>query len=157
MVSVTALRECDIFRGFPAGALEGVAGLCQEQTYKAGALIIAEGEQASTLYVLLGGMVSLRICPREGHELTVGIIGSRGDTFGWSALVEPRRYTASAACLEDCQVLAIPGAQLLAYLEEHPETGFMVIRRLASIISSRLQETRSHLSSLMVPGHIERG
>lgn len=157
MVTAGALGESDIFKGLPAKTLHDLAGLCTEETYRTGESIIAEGAQASTLYVLLQGLVSLRISPAEGRELTVGLIGSRGETFGWSALVEPRRYTASAICLEDGKVIAIPGAQLLSYLEKEPEIGFLVTRRLAGIISSRLQETRYHLQSLMVPEKIERG
>ena len=157
MVTVQMLGECDIFRGLPSAAVEGLAELCREHTYSSGYTIVTEGEPADTLYVLVKGMVSLRLHPVEGRELTVGILSTGGDTFGWSALVEPRRYTASAVCLEDCRVLAIPGVELLSYLEKNPAIGFPVMRRLAGIISSRLQETRSHLQGLMVPGKIEGG
>lgn len=104
-------------------------------------------------------MVGLRIHAPGGQEFTVGTVGSSGETFGWSAVVEPRRYTASAVCLEDCRVLAIPAAGLLSYLGREPGVGFPVMRRLAGIVSSRLQETRSHLASVLTltPGVIERG
>jgi len=77
MVTVQMLGECDIFRGLPSAAVEGLAELCREHTYSSGYTIIGEGEPADRLYVLVKGMVSLRLHPVEGRELTVGILGDQ--------------------------------------------------------------------------------
>jgi CRP-like cAMP-binding protein len=84
-------------------------------------------------------------------------VDDQGETFGWSALIEPRRYTASAVCLGEVKVLAIDGAKLSKLLEEDLQLGFTVMKKVAEIISSRLRNTRSQLRSTQAEGLITHG
>jgi len=59
--------------------------------------------------------------------------------------------------MEDSKVLAIKGKDLLALLEESPAVGFVVMRRLTGIVSSRLRSTREQLISALAPGLISHG
>ncbi len=61
-----------------------------------------------------------------------------GLVFGWSALIEPRLYTASARCLKDSRVIEIDGDRLKGVLEKHPADGLRIMERLAGVIASRL-------------------
>ena len=87
----------------------------------------------------------------------VAAIKEKGRVFGWSSLVETRQYTSSAVCMEDSKVLTIKGKDLLALLEKMPAAGFVVMRRLAGIASSRLRSTREQLIATLVPGLISHG
>ena len=68
-----------------------------------------------------------------------------GRIFGWSALVRQRRFTASVRALEKARVIAIANADLNALFEEDSHIGFVVMKRLADVISSRLRRTRQQL------------
>lgn len=61
-----------------------------------------------------------------------------GRLLGWSALVEPNRYTATAECVKDSKVIKIDGGRLMRVLEKHPREGMTIMRRLAGVIATRL-------------------
>ena len=68
----------------------------------------------------------------------------KGEVFGWAALLEnqPRRI-ARATCLEPSQLLRIDGRQTLALLESDPASGYLVMRRLSSLIARYLASSGS--------------
>jgi CRP-like cAMP-binding protein len=158
MVSVQTLRDSDLLGELGDEKLEQIARLCREEVYPGRATIVQEDEEAPTLYILQDGLVTIRI-QSTVHEggLMVDAVNERGRTFGWSALIEPRRYTASAVCLGEVKVLAIDGADLMKLLEEDLQLGFTVMKKVAEIISWRLRNTRSQLRSAGAEGLITHG
>jgi CRP-like cAMP-binding protein len=77
--------------------------------------------------------------------LTVSVINQAHQSFGWSGIVSPYHFTASARCETDCRVLAIPGQKLFEILKEDPESGFHVMCKISEMISSRLRSSRQVL------------
>lgn len=159
MALVDDLRGSELFKDLSDEVLEKIASICQEETHNRGTTIFLEGAEAQNLYILKEGLVILRITPATNMERTIMVaaIKERGQVFGWSSLVEARQYTSTAVCMEDAKVLTIKGAELLALLEKMPAAGFLVMRRLASIASSRLRSTREQLIAALVPGLISHG
>lgn len=158
MAIVDILRNSELFRGLSDEVLKTIAGVCQEETYNRGTTIFSEREDAQKLFILEEGLVALRIQPAaQEKSIMVTAIKEQGQIFGWSSLVEPAQYTSSAVCMEDSKVLAITRKDLLTLLEESPAVGFMVMRRLAGIVSSRLRSTREQLISALAPGLISHG
>lgn len=158
MAMVDILRNSELFRGLSDEVLKRIASICSEETYRRGATIFSEGKDAERLFILEEGLVVLRIQPAaQEKSIMVTAIKEPGRIFGWSSLVEPAQYTASAVCMEDSKVLALKGKDLLALLEESPAVGLTVMRRLAGIVSSRLRSTREQLISALAPGLISHG
>ncbi len=83
-------------------------------------------------------------------EVTVHT-AEEGDVFGWSAVVEPHTYTASARCIEKTEDICIKGSDLTSLFEQNPRMGYIVMRNLSSAVSSRLTDTRQKLTTLMAP------
>ncbi len=83
-------------------------------------------------------------------DLVIEIIKKKGDLFGWSALVAPRRYTASAKALSKVTALQIRGQDLENYLRSRPHLGLLFWPKLASLIASRLEHMRSLLLETMI-------
>ncbi len=159
MALVNELKGSELFRDLSDEVLEKIAGICQEETFSRGTTIFSEEAEAQKLYILREGLVTLRITPAANMERTIMVaaIKERGRVFGWSSLVETKRYTSSAVCMEDSKVLTIKGEDLFTLLEEMPAAGFAVMRRLAGIASSRLRSTREQLIAALVPGLISHG
>jgi hypothetical protein len=65
----------------------------------------------------------------------------KGEIFGWSALVPPHRLTASARCQGKADVITINGKELLELLEKGGRSGYVVMKNLSALISSRLALT----------------
>jgi len=140
------LQASDLFTGLGDEMLSKIAKLCQTESYKAGAVIFAEGNPADKLYILDEGIVTIRIQPAPGGKnLVVQPIEKKAGVFGWSGLADPSIYTASAVCATDARVVVIDGDKLMALLEEFPSAGLVVMRRLVGIIGARLRRTREYL------------
>jgi len=140
------LRTGDLFAGLSDQILERIAACCRLQAYSAGTVLFSEGDPAPWLYILQEGIVIIRVQHASGGKsIVVQPIEKKSGVFGWSALVEPNTYTAEAVCTTNVKVIAIDGKKLMALLEEFPSVGLVVMRRLASIISSRLRRAWEHL------------
>ena len=82
---------------------------------------------------------------RGQGELVLNTLRQAGEIFGWSALVEGGRSTASAESLEESQVLSFRKKDLEALFYKDPALGYRFMKRLASLISRRLENTRTLL------------
>ncbi len=129
------ITEAEIFRGLGAGFMNELSEAARVRNLPADRLIFEEGKPADYLYLLARGGVTLYI-QQEGSVNF--ILDAPGSVFGWSALVEPNIYTASARTFRPCQVLAIERFSLERIMERHPREAYQVMKRLAGVVSQRL-------------------
>ncbi|PKN17586.1 MAG: hypothetical protein CVU71_16115 [Deltaproteobacteria bacterium HGW-Deltaproteobacteria-6] len=146
MVPITKLKEFAFFKGFSDVQLKKLAALAKEETYQAGTQLYANGDKARSLYLIQGGKVALFMDNYMGPgkppmQVTVDMI-TRGETMGWSAVVEPFIYTLSARCLEDAKLIAIDSLKLRGLMKKDNALGFKIMQSTAKVISTRLTHTR---------------
>jgi CRP-like cAMP-binding protein len=147
-MSVDALKSCSLFDGFSDAQLNTLAGLFEGETLAADDMVFAQDDPAVRLYVLLSGRVAIRFKPHDGDWLTVTEIAP-GGVFGWSAALGRRSYTSSAQCIESGQALSLRGADLRHLYETQPETGVVILERLAEVIAERLRSTHEQVVDLL--------
>ena len=151
MAIIDELKNSELFEGLEISHLEKVSPLCRGGSYKQGAIIFHEGDKAEELYILTNGQICLEIelrpVPDRPAIPTCLEVVSKGDCFGWSALVEPYTYTLSARCLSNCTVLAIKGDMLRKAMADDPILGYQVMTKFSQVIASRLMHTRLRLVS----------
>jgi toluene monooxygenase system ferredoxin subunit len=145
------LRDLPLFKGLAPNDLSLLADLFQVESYPVGAVIFGQGDAANNLFVLLNGKVDIRFKPHDGEVLTVTVI-ERGGVFGWSSALGRQVYTSCAACIEDSEVLRIEGSQLRQLIETHPQTGIVILDRLAAVIAERLSNTHATVKTLLKAG-----
>jgi len=145
MVTVDMLRRSKIFCDLEDKELEKIVPLCREKSYAEGALICTEGDEATTLHILKDGEVRLqyKICPQPDvcQNATI-LVDEPGYVACWSAVVKPRRLTASAHSMSNVKVIAIDGKGLNELMEQDSHIGFVVMKGLAEVISQRLKEAK---------------
>lgn len=143
VVSQSALIVSEIFAGISAETLAAISALAQKEEREAGSICYDFGDPAEDFYVLESGRVEFLI-GRDERVSPAGFMLRKGEIFGWAPLVEnhPRRI-ARATCLEPSKLLRIDGAKTLSLLEADPASGFIVMRRLASLIARYLAPFRS--------------
>jgi CRP-like cAMP-binding protein len=150
MITKEFLAEFDLFKGLPEPVLQELTGICEEISVKQDNLVFQEGDKADLLHLLVKGSIALRVNLTSRPEaVTVSIVSRSHQTLGWSGVVRPFHYTASAFCEEDSQLIAIPAQGFLAIMEKHPEAGYQVMLRIAEIISDRLRNSRQALLKTM--------
>jgi CRP-like cAMP-binding protein len=147
-MSIDALRSCVLFTGLSEKQLSDLAELVEGEHLQTGQIVFAQDDPADRLYVLLSGRVAIRFKPHDGETLTVTEI-RQGGVFGWSAALGRRSYTSSAVCLEAGEALGLRGADLRRLCETQPETGVVILERLAEVIAQRLRSTHEQVVELL--------
>jgi CRP-like cAMP-binding protein len=117
----------------------------------AGTLLFEQGEPAEYLYLVIEGQVSVRYKPEDGPELVVSRVRS-GGVVGWSAILGNRTYTSGAICTCQSQMLRVRGSELRSLCDHHPETGVIILERLAAVIAERLRNTHEEVFKLLKQG-----
>ena len=146
MATNLPLSEFPLFRNLPEELLDRIAARCEEATFLQGETVFREGENADKLHFLLEGDILLKVkLTSRPESLTVSAVSQCYESFGWSGIVPPYHYTASAVCEVDCKVLMISGKYFMHLLEDYPVAGFVVMQRLTELVASRLRNSRQAL------------
>ena len=106
-------------------------------------VIFAQGGSAEFLYVVIEGDVSIHFKPDDGPPLVVSRIQD-GGVFGWSAAFGNGFYTSGASCTVSSKLLRVRGTDLKMLRENHPETGILILERLAAVVARRMENTDDH-------------
>jgi toluene monooxygenase system ferredoxin subunit len=138
IVPPSALRLAELFAGISDATLEQLIGIATSETLDAGSTLYNVGDPAEDVYVLESGRINF-VIGREDRTTAAGFALRKGEVFGWNALLEhyPHRI-AAASCLEKSTLLKINGKKMLQVLESDPAAGFLVMRRLSSLINRYL-------------------
>lgn len=131
-ISVDRLRDVDFLQGLADEELQSIAPFFEEEDVAAGITLCEEGTTAERLYVLEQGKVSVR--SKKGRQYN---IDTPGKIIGWSFLVPPFLYTASAVTMTPSKVLVIKSPDFYYVTHKEPKMGMKVINNLAQVIASR--------------------
>ena len=110
--------------------------------------IFEQGDPAIYLYLVIEGLVDILFKPYDGPEITITTVKA-GGIFGWSAITGNRIYTSGASCLEKCQAMRIKGSSLRELCIQHPDTGSILLDRLAESVSARWQDAHSQVRDIL--------
>jgi CRP-like cAMP-binding protein len=153
MVDAQVLKGFALFRGLDDSELTRIAELCRERTLNEGDRSFREGMRATEVHLCRSGKIDIAVWVREPWNMTVTVHEvEAGEVFGWSGLVAPYTYTASAECVERAEEIYMKGMDLLDFFEQNPHIGYVVMRNLTADISARLGQTRQRLSMEMAAG-----
>jgi len=138
IVAPGALNVGELFAGIADETLARINSLARPEEYPQGGTLYNVGDPADDFFVLESGRVEFLI-GRDERTSPAGFMLRRGELFGWAALLEsqPARI-AKATCLERSTLLRINGKSALRVLEGDPTSGYLVMRRLSSLIARYL-------------------
>lgn len=146
MITPEMLAEFDLFKDISKDTLKEVADISETVKINKDGYVFREGEEADKLHLLVSGSIALRVnLTSRPDSVTVSIVNRPHQTLGWSGVVAPNHYTASALCEEDTELVVVPSDKFMQILERHPEAGFKVMLRITTIISDRLRNSRQAL------------
>jgi len=134
VVSIDRLRKVDILEGLAEEELQSIAQYFEEENVNAGVTLCEEGAKAERLYVLEQGTVSVSFKAGVQYDIDVP-----GRIVGWSFLVPPFLYTASAVVKTPSKILVIKSPDFYYVIHKEPKMGMKVINNLARVIASRLK------------------
>jgi CRP-like cAMP-binding protein len=150
-MSADPLDNLPLFQGFTDEQRAQVKPLFLPCDFYAGSAIFEQGAPAEYLYAVVLGEVVVNFKPDDGPPITVARV-QPGGMVGWSATLGSRRYTSGAICETYTQLLRISGSDLRRLCERHPDTGVLLLDRLAAVIAERLDSTHDLVVSLLKMG-----
>jgi CRP-like cAMP-binding protein len=146
MVNVGVLKKFELFKGLADDSLDKLAELCHLYGMHEGDRIFAEGTGARDIHLCRSGKFDILIWVGQPWNKNIAVHrAGPGEVFGWSALVAPYIYTASAECVEAGEEIRIKGSELLTLFHQSPRIGYAVMENLSANISLRLTQTRQRL------------
>lgn len=147
MMSQDLLQRA-LFAGLEPAQLRRLAPQIHAARYRAGDKVFSQGDPAERVFVVERGEVDLQLYPEDGGCMTIASIHSEG-VFGWSAALGRNRYTSSAVCASDCDVLVIRGDDLRAAVQADPQLGRMLLGRMALAVAGRTADDHAHVARLI--------
>jgi CRP/FNR family cyclic AMP-dependent transcriptional regulator len=114
-------------------------GVCRQ--YRAGALILKEGEPGDAMYLLLQGEVRSFSQAINGKVIAYNSI-SAGQYFGEMALDGGNR-SASVQAVSDCECVVIANAQVLSFVGIHPAFAVNLLQTVILRARSATQAAKS--------------
>jgi CRP/FNR family transcriptional regulator, cyclic AMP receptor protein len=72
--------------------------------------------------------------------------------FGWSAALRRDIYTSGASAVQESVAYRIRGVKLPEICSRYPETGGLLLERLASVIAERLRSTHTQVLGILTQG-----
>jgi CRP-like cAMP-binding protein len=133
--------------GLSPEAVTRLAAIAEVHDLAPGELVIAEGQIAASLGIVLSGRVALRMLVPERGMVTILTV-EPGDVVGWSAVVPPYRGTDDAVAIEPVRLLQFPGDELRLLLRADTALAASLYPRLLQAVSRRLAATRMQLLDL---------
>jgi len=143
VVAQSALGVGELFVGIADQTLAALLALAKPEDWSAGSALYDFGDPVDDFFVLESGRVEFLI-GRDGRVSPAGFMLRKGEVFGWAALLDtqPQRI-AKATCLEPSRILRINGKRTLEVFQSDPVSGYLVMRRLASLIARYLAPSGS--------------
>ena len=137
----------------PEPLLAEIAQRAPTRTFLRNAIILTEGDENDTLYVLLSGRAKVYVADDQGHELQVNQIGP-GEYFG-DVTLDGGPRSASVMALEPCRCAVVKRKELSRFMCEHPDFALHVTRKLAHRVRALTSGMRD-LALMDVYGRVAR-
>ncbi len=133
-IDIDRLRKVEILQGLTEAELQNIVWFFQEENFPPGVSLCEEGARAEQLYILEQGSVWI-----QSKNLGRLNVNTPGRIVGWSFLVPPYRYTASAQTASPSRFLVIKSPDFYYLIHKEPKLGVKVMDNLAQIMASRFK------------------
>lgn len=156
MLSVETLRRYPFFAELDHTSLTTLAMAGEVVAAEKGGWLFQEDDTAQALYIGLQGTVEIRVgldAMRSRHAVVCSL--GKGDIFGWSSLIEPYIYRSGAYASTDARLAKVDGLLFRELMDDHPDVGYRIMRRIAGIVASRLDNLSVCMASLVEGGPVQ--
>ena len=121
------LQRSPLFRGLSPEALERIAGLAVQRTFRSGEVVFSQGDPGDALYAVVAGTIRISSGAADGREISLNIM-EPGDTFGEIALLDGGTRTASATATAPTELVSIRREHFVGLLEREPRVALELLR-----------------------------
>ncbi len=117
-------------------------------------IIILDGDDSDSLYIILAGKVKVFLTDEAGKEVTLNY-QAVGEYFGEMALLDDQPRSASVMTVEASECAVLPKVHFTQFISEHPEIAMGIIRHLTGRMRV-LTDKVKNLALLDVYGRVKQ-
>lgn len=121
------LQRSPLFRGLPPAALERIAELAVQRSFRDGEIVFSQGNPGDALYAVVTGKIRISAGAADGREIFLNIM-EPGDTFGEIALLDGGTRTATATATAASELVSIRREHFVGLLEREPRVALELLR-----------------------------
>jgi CRP/FNR family cyclic AMP-dependent transcriptional regulator len=147
------LSRHPFFAGLKPEYLALIAGCARNVHFAQGAYLAHEADTADRFFAIRGGRIAIETHVPPRGVLTLQTLGE-GEILGWSWLFPPYVWQFDARALDDVRATAFDGACLRTKCDADPALGYDLMKRLARLVSERLEGARRQLLDVYGPGAV---
>jgi CRP/FNR family cyclic AMP-dependent transcriptional regulator len=133
--------------------LKSIAQRALTRTFPKNAVVVTEGDQTDSLYIIVSGRVKVYVSDDKGKEIVLNEAGP-GEYFGELMLDEGPR-SASVMTLEPTRFLVVPREDFREFVAKSPEFALHLIRKLIRRVRALTSDVKS-LALMDVYGRVAR-
>lgn len=148
------LSEIPLFSALSEDERDKIASLAKTRSVKKNTVIVTQGEETNSFYIVLSGRLRVFRDDEDGNEVILNDL-QRASWFGELAILAQTTRSASVVTLENSQLAIINQQELNRLLMENPLLTLGIARFLANRVIE-LTEDISDLAMLDVYGRVAR-
>ena len=142
-INASQLQQIPLFSGLTDPELDEIVAITNKRSYPKNNVIINEGDDTNSLYLIISGKVKVVLSDEDGKEITISIL-EPNEYFGELALIDSEPRSARVVTMEQCQFCVINQSDFNLVLENNPG----LVRNLLKGLSKRLREANKNIESL---------
>ncbi len=142
------LNSVPIFNGIEAVHLEVLKPRFEFFNCSPGQVIFNQGDPAVYLYIIVHGIMVIRYKPYDGPEMTLTQLHD-GSACGWSSVIGNPSYTTTVISKGILETIRIKGEELRDICKKYPETGEVILDRLAHSVSKRWKDANLQIRKIL--------
>jgi serine/threonine protein phosphatase PrpC/CRP-like cAMP-binding protein len=135
------LLKMPLFSRLQERELLRVMQVAEVIAYKAGDVVVREGERGDELFIVLSGHVTI-----SRGEATLSEAGP-GDHFGEMALIRSMPRSATVTATEESELIALRRADFFAILRKEHELAVKLLWQFLGVLADRLDQTSKDLTT----------
>ncbi|WP_427157996.1 Crp/Fnr family transcriptional regulator [Aliinostoc sp. HNIBRCY26] len=151
------LHKTPIFQDILDEQLQALAHIAIPQTYQKGETLFWEGDSGTGFFIVKSGIIKVFKVANGGKEQILHIFGAE-EHFAEVPAFDGGNFPASAAALENSEVVFIPRTAFLMVLQQHPTLAIAMLgtfarhlRRLAHLVDTlSFQEVPERLTKYLL-------
>jgi DNA-binding NtrC family response regulator/NAD-dependent dihydropyrimidine dehydrogenase PreA subunit len=133
------VSQSTLFKDLSAESIKQAISLAEHQVYPEDSLIIREGDQPESFYLVISGKVKVFVNFPEGDEKNLGKLGP-GEGFGEAPLLTGEPYSASAKTITPTSLLIFKKKEFQSLIGNQPDIALAIIKGFASRLNQKDEE-----------------
>lgn len=147
---ILRLRGIQIFEGLSVSELAAIASVTEEVVHPLGTVVIKEGETGETMFMIIGGEVSVNKSQEGGSQIELDRILA-GDYFGEMALFEDVVRSATIRTEAETRLLVLHKQEFTEIVREYPQIALHICRILSQrirVLHERIKREEKQIEDL---------